>query len=296
MRPQLRPGLHVLRRDVHTVQLGLDWPGVVVLPDSPALQAVLAAVDGIRDITAVVLTAARRAGVDEPECRAALDVLLDCGALVDRCQQPRGAVTEAAWASAWLLAGPDGRASDVLAARRERSVEVWGEGQVAERVSELLPRGGLRVAERQADVVVVASDHEPSRSISDLAMSDGRPHLWAVVRELVGVVGPLVDPGRTACLRCIDQARSESDPAWPTLVESSAARRARVHACDPMLATLVACWTVQELAVWASDQRAQTLGRTVEIPLGTGVVEATRFDAHPTCGCGWPQWQDTMGA
>jgi hypothetical protein len=296
VRPHLRPGLQVLRRDVRTLQLGLDWPGVAVFPDSPAVQAVLAAIDGIRDTTAVVLTAALESGADEQDCSAALDALIDCGAVIDSAHHLRGSMSEAAWASTWLLAGPTGCASDLAAGRGSRIAEVWGTGQVADDLRRLLPEWGLTLDPTAADLVILASDHEPSRRMSDEVMADGRPHLWVVVRELVGVLGPFVSPGVTACLRCLDQVRAEIDPAWPTLVEAVSARRGHVHACDPLLARLVATWAVQEVSVWASGLQPQTWGRTIEIPLGIGVVSVQPSHAHPACGCGWPIWQDTMGA
>ncbi|HEY7042815.1 MAG TPA: hypothetical protein VH419_04010 [Nocardioidaceae bacterium] len=296
MRPQLRPGLQVLRRDVHTLQLGLDWPGVVVLEDSPALQAVLRAIDGIRDVAAVVMTAARQAGVAESSCRAALEALIDCGAVVDQAQHLRGSVTEPAWAATWLLAGPAGGAPDLAAAKDAHALHVVGSGQVADGVRALAARHDVRLAGSSADVLVVASDHEPSRDVSDRVMADGRPHLWAVVRELVGVLGPFVQPGDTACLRCVDRSRARHDPAWPTLVESAAGRPGHVHACDPVLASLIAIWAVQEVSVWMSGLRPQTLGRTIEVPVGVGVVEAEHHLAHPACGCGWSWSHDTMGA
>ncbi len=296
MRPQLRPGLQVLRRDLHTVQLGLDWPGVAVLPDSPALQAVLDAVDGIRDVTAVVLTAAGRPEVTLAAAQAALDTLIDTGAVVDQAHHLRGSLSEPAWAATWLLVGPEGRAADVVAARTGRCVDVWGSGQVADHLRSLLPRVGLTHDPRTAELIVVAADQEPSRSLSDQVMADGRPHLWAVVRELVGVLGPFVAPGTTACLRCVDRARTHHDPAWPTLVESASLPRGQIHACDPLLATLVATWAALELSLWACDLQPQTWGRTIEIPFGVGHITLQRTEADPACGCGWPLWQDTMGA
>lgn len=296
MRPHLRPGLQVLRRDVRTVQLGLDWPGATVLPDSPALRAVLAAADGLRDTTAVVLTAAAEPDVDLAEATAALDALIDCGALVDLPHHLRGQASEPAWASDWLLAGPRGAAPELSTARASHAVEVWGRGQVADGVRHLATRFGLRAESTPADLVVIASDHEPARSWSDQAMADGRPHLWVTVRELVGVLGPFVDPGASPCLRCVDRARGELDPCWPTLVESAALPRLHIHACDPLLATLLATWAVQEMATWASGLSPHTTGRVLEIPLGVGGVESVRYHAHPACGCGWPVWQDTMGA
>ena len=237
----------------------------------------------------------------EPEvtleaAQAALDTLIDTGAVVDQAHHLRGSLSEPAWAATWLLVGPEGRAADVVAARTGRCVDVWGSGQVADHLRSLLPRVGLTQDPRTAELIVVAADQEPSRSLSDHVMADGRPHLWAVVRELVGVLGPFVAPGTTACLRCVDRARTHHDPAWPTLVESASLPRGQIHACDPLLATLVATWAALELSLWACDLQPQTWGRTIEIPFGVGNITLQRTEADPACGCGWPLWQDTMGA
>src|SRR3712207_7110553 len=45
----------------------------------------------------------------------------------------------------------------------------------------------------------------------------GVPHLVATVRGETGVVGPLVVPGATGCLRCADLHRRDRDPRWPAL-------------------------------------------------------------------------------
>jgi hypothetical protein len=297
VRPILRPGLQVLRRDVRTLQLGLDWPGIATISDSPALRAVLDAIDGFRDPTAVVLAAADT-GPAADECRAALDALFDAGAVIDQAATVRTNLDEAAWAALWLLAGPDRDARDVAEARATCAVHVRGTGRVCDAVRRLLADVPLRVSEdpAAADVVLIATDHEPEREQADRAMSEGLPHLWVLVRELVGVLGPFVLPGKTACLRCVDATRTELDPAWPTLVESSTRRRGHVHACDPVLATLMATWAVHEVCVWASGLRPQSWDRTIEVPHGVGVVHRERYDPHPACGCGWSVWHDTMGA
>jgi bacteriocin biosynthesis cyclodehydratase domain-containing protein len=142
----------------------------------------------------------------------------------------------------------------------------------------------------------MAVDREPARELADLAMHAGLPHVWAYMRDLVGVIGPFVVPGRTACLRCVDAARTEADPAWPTLLQSAAAKPLRVAACDDVHAALVAAWATSEVALWASDVRPQTCGRVVEVPMGCGPADAVIFEPHPACGCGWPAWRDTIGA
>ena len=45
----------------------------------------------------------------------------------------------------------------------------------------------------------------------------GVPHLPVRVRDGTGLVGPLVIPGVTSCLRCADLHRSDRDAAWPAV-------------------------------------------------------------------------------
>jgi bacteriocin biosynthesis cyclodehydratase domain-containing protein len=297
VRPLLRPGLRVLRRDVRTLQLGLDWPGLCTLQETPALRAVLAAVDGFRDLQGVVLAAAD-SGADLDEARAALDVLIDCGAVVDQASCRRLGSPESSWTSWWLLAGPRRGAADILAARQRQHVRIEGTGQVADRIGDLLTAAHVpwSLDADAADLVVLASDSEPLRSLADASMRDAVPHLWTWVRDVVGVVGPFVVPGVTGCLRCADHARAELDPAWPTLLESAAARPPAAAACDPVLAALVGAWTAQEIAIWASGLRPQTINAVIEVPQGFGDVDRQSVELHPHCGCGWSTWHDTMEA
>ena len=66
------------------------------------------------------------------------------------------------------------------------------------------------------------------------------PHLAASADEAIGVVGPLVIPGRTACLRCLDLTRADRDPAWPLILAQLDGRQPDPPACDAPLAAAVA--------------------------------------------------------
>src|SRR5213078_4215301 len=94
------------------------------------------------------------------------------------------------------------------------------------------------------------------------------PHLVAEVRAEVGVVGPLVFPGVSACLRCLDLTRSDRDPGWPALaVQLDSAHRA-VAPCDSSLALAVAAQTaLQALAFVDGAPLPSTLGGTLELVL-----------------------------
>jgi hypothetical protein len=294
VRPIIRPGLQIIRRDLHTLQVGLAWPGLTWLPASPALQAVLAAIDGFRDLTGVVLAAAS-AGHPVDACAAALDRLIDIGAVVDRSATRRPDCREQVWAALWLLAGPDSTADDVLALRRTCRVHVYGDGPVAEIVRDLLPRSHVAITDNTAEatLLVLTDTHDPERSRSDEAMRSGLPHVWTYLRDLVGVVGPFVIPGTSSCLRCVDSIHHELDPAW---VFPRSTPPPPAPPIDPVFAAVVAAWAAQDVVTWASGYPPRTLDAVIEIPYVAGPVERRTRPPHPQCGCGWSTRHDTMGA
>jgi hypothetical protein len=294
----VRPGLRVLRRDLRTLQFGLDWPGLSVIHETPAVRAVLAAVDGFRDARGVVLAAASQ-GPPPEACEEALRHLLEAGVLVDQASGAARGVDDDVWAGLSLLAGPDRHAGDLLRSQRETQVLVEGGGRVAARVGEILGQTAVRVAAdaEHATLVVAAYDAEPDRVLSDQAMRRALPHLWVHLRDITGMVGPFVLPGRTACLRCVDAARTDRDPTWPTVLESYLVRAPdAAPVAAGVLETMVAAWAVQEVLAFVSRIRPETLDCVVEVPYGVGRPRQQRYETHPECGCGWPVWQDTMGA
>ncbi len=120
----------------------------------------------------------------------------------------------------------------------------------------------------------------------DLLAAD-RPHLAVVMTGERVVVGPLVLPGRSACLRCLDLHRTDRDPAWPHVVAQLARRRpggvTRVETASATMAGgLVA---LQVLAHLDGHGVPATLGRTLEVVLPDGLVERRRWPPHPSCGC-----------
>ena len=127
-------------------------------------------------------------------------------------------------------------------------------------------------------------------------MRRGVPYLCVGVRELVGIVGPFVVPGRTACQRCVDLRQGQVDRCWPTLVDSAGARPARVACCPASLAAVTAGYAAQEVALWASGHLPVSCDHVVEIPHGLGTVQTVGYPPHPECGCGWVAEHDTMSA
>lgn len=114
------------------------------------------------------------------------------------------------------------------------------------------------------------------------------PHLAVSIQDGIGVIGPLVLPGHSSCLRCADLYRSELDPEWPTL----AAQLAAVPpGDDPELVALTAALARQEISEIAArladpaGGAPQTVDHRLHLhlrPAGTSLIGAPM---HPRCTC-----------
>lgn len=136
------------------------------------------------------------------------------------------------------------------------------------------------------DLVVLA----PVGPLSEVVPADlvrrGVPHLLAEVRERTGVVGPLVLPGRSACLRCLDLTRTDLDPAWPALAAQLSVPARAAPPCDGVLALAVAAAAAQQVLT-ALDQlsAAASVDGTLELELPDWRWRRRSWPAHPACDC-----------
>ena len=154
-----------------------------------------------------------------------------------------------------------------------------------------LPKG------RPPDLYVLCPDGAyVDPSTRDRLLVEGTAHLLAHTYERVGVVGPLVLPGRTPCLHCLDLHRVDRDRDWPVVSAQLAnpARRlagvAAAAACDVVLATAVAAHAA--LAVLARvddpDDPPELAGALLELRPPAGRLRRRVWGPHPSCGCQWP--------
>jgi hypothetical protein len=123
---------------------------------------------------------------------------------------------------------------------------------------------------RPAAVVVVTEGRTPWWAGAPW-QARGIPHLPVVLGEAGVVVGPLVLPGRTACLRC-------AGPAW------RASRVCGTGSVPPGTAVLAAAvTTVTVLATLRGDPSLG--GISTEIGLDEVAVTHRLWKVRPDCGC-----------
>lgn len=141
---------------------------------------------------------------------------------------------------------------------------------------------------RTGGIVLVAAHHvlPPAQYVRWLAADV--PHLAVVVGDRGAVVGPLVVPGETPCLRCADEHRLAADPAWPALAAQLLARRSSAGLGDPQLMTEVAAVLGRALAALASGLPTGLEGASRWIDRATGAVSRREAPWHERCSCCWP--------
>ena len=145
--------------------------------------------------------------------------------------------------------------------------------------------GGEPLAGARPDLVVADRNPCPGTGREPDARPDTAPGRGG---EAIGVVGPLVIPGRSACLRCLDLARTDRDPAWPLILAQMAGRRPDPPACDATLAAAVAAQaTAQAMAFVDRPGRTGPVSNgTLELVLPAWQWRRRTWLPHPACTCG----------
>lgn len=317
VRPALKAGLRPVWRDQETVQIGIDPRRAVALTGMGEAAAVIGLLDGSRDRDQV-LTSAREQGVPEPVTERILTLLAAGGVLDDFPAAALAALTQdqrrrlrAELATAALARGHSDAGAAALARRDAARVQVYGPGRVATALTDILTTSGVGQVTTCDDVLAPAGPAGARRAgswrqdgrpvLPDLAvlvgyrqpeltgwlMRAGVAHLAVAAEEAIGIVGPLVRPGRTSCLRCLHLTRSDLDPAWPLILAQLVGSAASPSACDAALAAAVAAQAaVQALAVLDRDPApGPAENGTLELELPHWQWHRRTWPPHPACGC-----------
>ncbi|SES24873.1 bacteriocin biosynthesis cyclodehydratase domain-containing protein [Streptomyces sp. yr375] len=131
------------------------------------------------------------------------------------------------------------------------------------------------------------SVHAPAPSAAEPLIASGTPHLYTGVVEGTGIVGPLVLPGETGCAGCLQEARTDRDPAWPRLVAQwHSGRKRAVRACDLTLATTVAGLAAAHALTFLDGRTPSSAGARWEVSVPALQWRACPVPPHSACPCG----------
>ncbi|MFG1791409.1 TOMM precursor leader peptide-binding protein [Nocardia sp. NPDC049149] len=271
--PMLRSQVAVLVRPSGVVQLGWQPETAVVLDagglDADTVVAFLRLLDGLQTRPQIVWRASEH-GI-EPEHAVALLDLLD---------------------GAGLLEHPDERAG------RIRAVRVHGLGPMSDAVAAGLRKLGVRpsrsrdygpqaasVSTWRVDLVVLTDAQIADPRLIDDLVRHRVPHLPVRIRDGRGLIGPLVLPGATSCLRCADLLRSDNDGSWPHLAAQLLGRTGHASPARVAATAALAVTEIETILSLSPDRPLATLDTTLELDLDSHRLDHRRWPRHPDCDC-----------
>lgn len=186
---------------------------------------------------------------------------------------------------------------------RSASIRIHGRGPLSDIIASSLRCSGARVRQSNLNHATVTRGTTDLVVLSDFLVADPRvvralhhariPHLPVRVRDGTGLVGPLVIPGLTSCLRCADLYRSDRDAAWPAVASQL---RDAVGTADRATVLATAALALNQVdrvirAVHETDdprhagEPPPTLDTTLEFDVHTGSMVSRRWTRHPRCEC-----------
>jgi len=99
------------------------------------------------------------------------------------------------------------------------------------------------------------------------------------------VIGPLVIPGLTSCLRCADLHRVDRDPAWDALAVQLSQPHRGAGAAEVATAVTAAGVAAAEILRYLDGDQPATVEGTLEVLSPDWRVRRRSWPAHPDCEC-----------
>lgn len=264
IRPALRPGAPLLRRDATHLQVGTS-PGIVI-PDRPGLLQLLRLLDGVRDVDRLQhIVRAEIPDLATP-LPSLFTELIASGAVVDATTHTRPRRSQ-------HLIGFDADP---------------GCDSLVGATSEILSASGLaHVRTTDPDLLVISSCGETARTRFERAALLGTPHLAVVIDEDRVRIGPLVRPGLSPCVNCHDLHRTAWDRAWPALLHQLGRPAAAVTSAglEPTTAHAAAVEIAVEILAFLDGQRPRTIGQCLLIGPQHDERLIRGIPFHPACSC-----------
>lgn len=293
-RPCLRPDIPIMWRSATAIQIGDD---VIVERIDRSLVAWMTSIDGSQspEVIAESLT------IPEHHARRLVRALLAAGALDDAARVPSSLrwgdlaqrdAARARFGAIMATVRDMHRGCEISDRRAAARVGVVGDSLLAAGVAEAMDTAGLAVVETGADLIVLANALHPDVPAHFDNPVQDRPHLHVGAFAARAVVGPLVVPGRTGCLRCAHLHHRDRDPAWPLVSVQwvQCIRGLQPRPTDPLLVRMAGTLAAH-LARQMFDQPddpTDWAGHALELTLPDMRPRRVERPAHALCGCLWP--------
>ncbi len=251
----------IVWRSPHTLQIGVD-PRLAVLTD---------VTDGDARLIDALTAGVSRAGLNT---------------LAAQADVPAHRVDEVLEAIAPALERQPSPGDERTGASRRPPVAIVGRGVAAARIAGVLGEAGhpvalgesiTRVGGRRPGVAVLVSGFVSDPLEHQRWLRRDIAHLPIAFGEVAVTIGPLVQPGVTACLTCVESQRSAVDPAWPALATQLWGRPAATET-----ATVATEAAIEALRMLRSPDSS---GLAVRLDVDCGERTEWRWAPSEHCGC-----------
>ena len=255
---KLDPRFSIVWRDPFSMQFGIDPVRAVLREVSAAEERLIAALGPGISRSGLSMTAIS-CGVDERE----VDGLL-------RRLEP-----------VLLRSGPD-------PGRPPRTVAIAGVGPTVERIADTLVSAGVRVdvgaslPHSPCDFGIAVGHHVLDPESYGFWLRRDLPHLSVVFGDDAVSIGPLVEPGSTACLYCLEHYRRDADASWAAIAAQLWGRQAT---SETLLASIETTARVVRLTLGRLAGQRAGIATTGRIAVDSGQTTVREWLPHPECGC-----------
>ena len=108
------------------------------------------------------------------------------------------------------------------------------------------------------------------------------PHLPIVFGDDSVAVGPLVEPGSTACLYCLEHYRRDADASWSAIASQLWGRQS---AAETHMTSIDVTARVSRLVLRRLGGNPASTATSLHIEVATGETTRRVWLPHPDCGC-----------
>jgi hypothetical protein len=141
-----------------------------------------------------------------------------------------------------------------------------------------------RIRDGAPSFVVHVGLTAPAELVAHGMARRGLAHLVIEDRDDTILVGPLVIPGNTPCLRCLDLHRHDLDDGWPALAAQVATAPEEIGAAAASTVMIAAGVAAAQVLAFIDGDEIATTGASIEVtPLGP--ARRRSWERHSRCDC-----------
>jgi bacteriocin biosynthesis cyclodehydratase domain-containing protein len=170
----------------------------------------------------------------------------------------------------------------------QHRVSIVGSGPTVDQLASALAIAGVQVvvgasvADPGCDLGVAVGHYVLDPQSYGFWLRRDLPHLPVLFGDESATVGPLVEPGVTACLYCLEHYRRDADASWSAIASQLWGRRGCAE--TPLLAMEVAARVARSVLRRLDGVRSAS-ATSVRIDVATGEATRRMWLPHPDCGC-----------